>query len=106
MVILEIATIPIIVTCVYGIVEYLKVLWFNKKPEHKKFIPIVAAGIGAILGLILFFIEPTLVPMKGWYGGIIAGAASGLSAVGINQIGKQFVKDKDVKQESDEVKKE
>ena len=49
---------------------------------------------GGVLGLATYFVRPDVLPSPTWYGAIITGLASGLSAVGINQIPKQLGKDK------------
>ena len=51
-------------------------------------------AIGGVLGIATYFVRPDVLPSPTWYGAIITGLASGLSAVGINQIPKQLRKDK------------
>lgn len=86
----SIATIPLVATIVYGIIEFLKHFVFNDYEKFGKYIPIFAAIIGAIITLILFFCLPDVVPVATWFSAMIMGAASGLSAVGVNQIKKQM----------------
>lgn len=90
----SIITIGIISAAVYAIIECLKLLWLNDREDLKKYIPIIAAVIGGVLGLATYFVRPDVLPSPTWYGAIITGLASGLSAVGINQIPKQLGKDK------------
>ena len=90
----SIITIGIISAAVYAIIECLKLLWLNDREDLKKYIPIIAAAIGGVLGLAAYFVRPDVLPSPTWYGAIITGLASGLSAVGINQIPKQLGKDK------------
>ena len=90
----SIITIGIISAAVYAIIECLKLLWLNDREDLKKYIPIIAAAIGGVLGLATYFVCPDVLPSPTWYGAIITGLASGLSAVGINQIPKQLGKDK------------
>jgi hypothetical protein len=86
----SIATIPIIVSLVYGIIEFLKYFVLTDVEAWKKYIPIVAAAIGCVLSLCLYFFCPDLLPIPTWYAAVIMGMASGLSAVGVNQIKKQM----------------
>lgn len=88
----SIATLPIIATIVYGIVEFLKKFVFSNRDNLKAYIPIFSATIGGIIGIIMFFIAPEIIPVNEWYSAIIMGCASGLSAVGVNQIKKQMQK--------------
>ena len=87
----SVATIPVIVALVYGIIEILKVAVLNKHENVKKYIPLFAAVIGAGLGIGAFFAFPAMVPAAEWYYALLMGAASGLSSVGVNQITKQMV---------------
>lgn len=88
----SIATLPVIVAMVYGIIEFLKVFVFNGNETFKRYIPIVASVIGGVIGIIGFFVQPEIMPVATWYGSIVVGCASGLSAVGVNQIKKQLEK--------------
>ena len=88
----SIATLPVIATAVYAIIEFLKNFVFSGNEKFKKYIPIISASIGAVIGIIVFFISPETIPVSAWYSAVIVGGASGLSAVGINQIKKQVEK--------------
>lgn len=90
-----VATLGVITGLVYGLVEMLKTLWLNKHEEYKKYIPVFAGILGAVIGLIVFFCTPDILPTPTWYGALITGLASGLAAVGINQIPKQLGKSED-----------
>lgn len=87
-----VATLGVITGLVYGIVEMMKTLWLNKHEEYKKYIPVFAGILGAIIGLVVFLLTPEILPSPTWYGAIVTGLASGLAAVGINQIPKQLGK--------------
>ena len=88
----SIATLPVIVAMVYGIIEFLKVFVFNGNETFKTYIPIVASAIGGVIGVVVFFVQPEIMPVATWYSAVLMGAASGLSAVGVNQIKKQLEK--------------
>lgn len=89
----SIATIPAVASAVYGIIELLKKFVFCKNEKFRKFIPLVAALLGAIITLIVFLVSPDLIPAASWLSSILVGLASGLSAVGVNQIKKQAEKE-------------
>lgn len=87
----SVATVPAIAAIVYFVIEFLKKI-FSEKELFFKLIPLIACVLGVGVAIIAFFIEPNVVPAKEWYYAAILGAASGLSSVGVNQIGKQIKK--------------
>jgi hypothetical protein len=89
----SIATIPVIVALVYGIIELLKPLVFNGKEKLTRLIPLFAGAIGGALSIVVYFAIPELIPTSEWYSALIMGVASGLSSVGVNQIAKQAKKE-------------
>ena len=88
----SIATIPVVCAIVYVINELIKYLFGSKVETFKRYIPIFSCVLGAVIGVIIFAISPELVPVSSWYSALLVGGASGLSAVGINQISKQLSK--------------
>lgn len=88
----SIATLPVIVVAVYGIVAFLKNFTFKGSETFKKYIPIIAMALGGLIGIITYFVSPEFMPVANWYSSMLMGCASGLSAVGINQITKQIKK--------------
>lgn len=88
----SIATVPVIAAIVYGVIDFLKYFVFSGNETFKKYIPVVSTVLGGIIGIIVFFACPEIVPVATWYGSILIGCASGLSAVGVNQIKKQIQK--------------
>lgn len=88
----SVVTIPIIVTLVYAVVEFFKNFIFENNEKFSKCIPIVATVLGGAFTLIAFFVSPDVVPAATWYSALLIGCASGLSAVGVNQIKKQASK--------------
>lgn len=89
----QIATVPVICTAIYGIIEVAKKWIFANNEVFKKYIPVIACFGGAIISFICFFAVPDAIPTQTWYGALVIGGASGLSAVGVNQIKKQIQKD-------------
>lgn len=88
---LNVSSLPIIVAMVYIIMEVYKVIFGEK---GKKYLPIVAGTFGAILGVISFYIAPEIMIANNVFSAVLIGIASGLSATGANQIGKQIKKSK------------
>jgi hypothetical protein len=88
----SVATIPIVAASVYAIIEFLKYFFFENNEKFKKFIPVFSAFLGGVITVVTFFVSPESVPCTAWYGALLMGCASGLSAVGINQIKKQAEK--------------
>lgn len=87
---MEIVSIPAIATIVYAIVEVYKAVF--KSEKAKRAIPIVAGVLGVILGVVAFFACPSIVPTDSAFIAAVMGLFSGLSSVGVNQIGKQLLK--------------
>ena len=86
----SIATLPVIVAAVYGIIEFLKYFVFAENETFKKYIPVISTVLGGVIGIVTFFAFPESIPVGTWYGSILIGCASGLSAVGVNQIKMQM----------------
>ena len=57
-----------------------------------RFLPLIAAGLGAVLGIVAFFSLPEIIPAGDAFTAILVGGASGLAATGTNQIVKQLSK--------------
>ena len=55
-------------------------------------IPLTAGIIGAILGVVAFYVFPTIIPAPNVVVALLIGASSGLTSVGFNQIIKQATK--------------
>ena len=88
----SVVTIPVVVALVYAVVEFFKNFIFENTKKFSKCIPIIATALGGAFTLIAFFVSPEVVPAATWYSALLMGCASGLSAVGVNQIKKQAAK--------------
>lgn len=91
--VMEIVSLPVIVTVVYGVIELLKLVF--KSETFNRIIPIIAAVLGVIVGIVIFYAVPSITFANNIIEAIIIGAVSGLSATGTNQIGKQLSKAKE-----------
>jgi hypothetical protein len=91
---LQVISVPAIATIVYWTINLIK---YSVKSNEifKRFIPLISAGLGAILGLFCYYRVPEIILASNVLVAIITGGASGLSATGTNQIIKQISKDKE-----------
>lgn len=86
--ILEITSVPLIVTLVYGIIEGLKKA--ISQDAWKKYIPLIAGVLGGVLGGAVYFFFPEIIVVSSLLSAIVLGTASGLTATGANQFAKIF----------------
>lgn len=91
---IELLTVPIIVSIVYGAIELLKKA-ANNNENTMRFIPLVAAVLGAAIGIAAFFTAPEIMPASNAFVATLMGGASGLAATGTNQVFKQLTKKDD-----------
>ncbi|MEG1882010.1 MAG: enolase [Clostridia bacterium] len=91
--ILEIVSVPAIATIVYWVINLVK--YAVKSNEiFLRFIPLIAAVFGAVLGIVCFYALPSIIAADNFIMALLIGGASGLSATGANQIIKQLGKGK------------
>jgi FtsH-binding integral membrane protein len=88
---LNFMTVPIIAAVVYGVLTIVKKATKDNE-KVLRFLPLIAGGLGAILGIIAFFALPDIIPATDAFTAILVGGASGLAATGTNQIVKQLQK--------------
>lgn len=84
-------SVPAIAAIVYWVVNLIKYATKNNE-KLMSFIPVIACSIGVVCGIIAFFVVPELILAKNVVYAAVIGGASGLSAVGFNQILKQIEK--------------
>lgn len=90
--------VPIVILC-YMLCAFLKALG---KETLDKFIPIISGVFGGIIAIIVFYTIPGYLTATNWLDAFATGAASGLVAVGINQIYKQFTKEEYFEKETED----
>ena len=95
-----IVTIPAIAAIVYTLIDIVKTACGGDE-KFKRFIPLAAAVLGGIIGVIAYYFVPGVVETENILVAIVLGAASGLSATGTNQAVKQLVKGHEPAQEVD-----
>ena len=88
---LELTTMPFIIVSVYIITHILKT-FILKGDSQKKCLPPIAAIIGGGMGIALFVFIPESTAFTDIIDAATSGMASGLAAVGCNQVYKQFKK--------------
>lgn len=88
---LDFVTVPIIVTIVYGGITLLKKAT-DSSEKVLRCLPLIAAALGAVLGIAAFFTMPEIIPASNAFAAVLIGGASGLAATGTNQIFKQLSK--------------
>lgn len=86
-----IATVPAIAAIVYTLIDIIKTAC-GGDARFKRFIPLISAGLGGLIGIAAFYFVPGVVDTQNVLVAIVLGAASGLSATGANQVVKQLVK--------------
>ena len=89
-----IITVPAIAAIVYTIIDIVKTACGGDE-KFKRFIPLISAGLGAVIGAVAFYFVPGVIETQNILVAITIGAASGLSATGTNQAVKQLVKGAD-----------
>ncbi len=89
---MEIICVPAIVSIVYALIEVYKKSIAKGREKFLAVIPLIALILGGVLGVAVFYIEPSIIIAKNVWVAVIVGMASGLSAVGGNQIFKQIKK--------------
>lgn len=88
---LDFAIVPVITVIVYWIIELIKQAT-NNNENFMRFIPIVATGIGVVLGVVIYFAVPEISIAANVLFAAVTGGASGLAATGSNQMIKQLKK--------------
>lgn len=86
---MELISVPAIATVVYWVINLIKYT-VNNNEKFKRFIPITAALLGAVFGVICFYGLPDIIPADNVLVAIIIGGASGLTATGTHQVIKQM----------------
>ena len=85
----DITTIPALAAIVYTIIDIAKTA-LGGDERFKRFIPLIACLLGAGCGVVAFYCVPGVMETENLLVALVLGAASGLSATGANQIGKQL----------------
>ena len=76
---LELISVPAIAAIVYWVINIIKYA-VKGNETFKRFIPLIAAGLGAVLGVVAFYAVPSIIPAANVVVAIVIGGASGLTA--------------------------
>ena len=88
---LELISVPAIATIVYWVMNIIKYA-VQDNEKFKRFIPLISAALGAVLGVVAYYAVPSIIPAANVCVALLIGGASGLTATGTNQIIKQLGK--------------
>lgn len=91
---LNLISVPAIAAVVYWTINVIKHA-VGENEKFKKFIPLIAAALGVVCGIICYYAVPSIIPAPNIVVAIVIGGASGLTATGTNQIIKQLGKKDD-----------
>lgn len=86
---LELISVPAIAAVVYWVINLIKYT-VGANEKFKRFIPLLATGLGIVCGVVCYFAIPTIIPAENILVAIVIGGASGLTATGTNQVIKQL----------------
>jgi len=79
-----------------GLTNFSKMSMGNNE-KVLRFIPLIAATLGAVFGVIAFYAAPEIIPASNVLLALLIGGSSGLAATGTHQVFKQLHKDKEDK---------
>lgn len=96
---LNLISVPAIAVVVYWVINIIKRA-VGENEKFKRFIPLIAAGLGIVCGIVCYYALPSIIPAPNIVVAIVIGGASGLTATGTNQLLKQLGKKDDDNEKS------
>ena len=96
---LNLISVPAIAAVVYWVINIIKRA-VGENEKFKRFIPLIAAGLGIVCGIVCYYALPSIIPAPNIVVAIVIGGASGLTATGTNQLLKQLGKKDDDNEKS------
>lgn len=84
-------SVPAIAAAVYFIIKLIRHA-VGQNAKFEKFVPLISAGMGVAFSVICFYALPAVIPATNVVVAIVIGAASGFTAIGTDQMVKQFGK--------------
>lgn len=88
---MEFTSIPVIVLICYLIGEIYKVV-FKSKEDLYKLIPVFVTLLGGLVGLVMYYIEPSFLKVNSIVSALEIGLISGAASTGMHQMVKQIWK--------------
>lgn len=99
--IIQIVSVPVITAIIYGAMAGYKII-VNGREKLIRIIPVIAAVLGVVLGIIAFYAVKEVMPADNVLIAILIGGSSGLAATGTNQVFKQMNKKIEVEDDTDD----
>lgn len=87
---MDFVSIPAVVVICWFVGFCIKSLGSSELAD--KLIPVICGAVGAVLGVVIFYVYPALIPASDIFSALATGIVSGLSATGVNEAVKQFKK--------------
>ncbi len=94
-------SVPAIAAAVYFVVKLIRYA-AGENVKFERFVPLISAGLGVVFGVICYYAIPACIPAENVVVAIVIGAASGFTAIGTDQMLKQFGKKTEPSQSSSE----
>ena len=88
---MEFTSIPVIVLICYLIGEIYKVV-FKSKEDLYKLIPVFVTLLGGLVGLVMYYVEPSFLNVNNVISALEIGLISGSASTGMHQMVKQIWK--------------
>ena len=88
---MEFTSIPVIVLLCYLIGEIYKVV-FKSKEDLYKLIPVFVTLLGGLVGLVMYYVEPSFLKVDSIISAVEIGLISGAASTGMHQALKQLLK--------------
>ena len=88
---MEFTSIPVIVLICYLIGEIYKVV-FKSKADLYKLIPVFVTLLGGLVGLVMYYVEPSFLKVNSIVSALEIGFISGAASTGMHQMVKQIWK--------------
>lgn len=84
-------SVPAIAVAVYFVVKLIRYATAGNA-KFERFVPLISAGLGIVFGVVCYYAIPSCMPAENVVVAIVIGAASGFTAIGTDQMFKQFGK--------------
>jgi len=84
-------SVPAIAAAVYFIIKLIRHA-VGENAKFERFIPLIAAALGVVFAIVCFYALPAVIPADNIVVAIVLGCASGFTAIGTDQMMKQFGK--------------
>lgn len=87
----DIVSVPAIASLVYAIIKLIR-FPFKDKTKIDRFLPLIAAGLGLVCGIVAFYAIPSIMPADNVVVALLIGGSSGLTSIGMIDMVHGFMK--------------